>query len=445
MSAVSDELAEHWDAAHLAVYGDELQAQGDPRGELVALDLLGHGSDAIGRKTELLTTWIGAPLVARILATGSIECGFVELSLSRVADDELLSAVLASPAGPFLRTLAVRGQASTQRAMRVLAKTTHPWLSRLAVAGTSSRGQPVVVRAIADELVPALPRLESLEVSGHRVFDHLEAPHLRALRIDGGDAVTSLGGDHPVPLPKLAALDLAFGVEGRFETLPHSVIDRLLPPACFPALVALDLSRAEPGAFGPRNLGLDVDVFGWLGQREVCAQLRTLTLPSVRTSAQTSALAHALAKLPEGARVIQARRYALRDARMAAPAHLFREVGWPRPWLPPDELGGDRFSFAIAVPPSDADNACFGLPVARWLDDHAAKLSEHVLAAWGHLFGFLDRLPIGVQPFPAVVLETALAALEPAEGLAGWLRVRTLLRRPGLALPTLSVSVRRVG
>ena len=395
----------------------------------------------IARRNELLVGWIGEALLARILAAGAIECGFVELYI--VEDARLLADVLASHAGPFLRSLTIRGGAATvKRAVEALADTARPWLARLAIEQLDlARSPPTLPRALADRLATVLPRLAELSVTGHRVFGRLELPQLRRLAVTGHDAINSLAGEGGALLPEVTAVDLAFGVADTLAGIP--VIDALLPRARFPALVRLDLSRNEPGAFPPHNLGLAVDPFAWLRDLPIRAQLREVILPSVRTEEQSDALGAALATMPALRRVEQVRRYALRDARFPVPLGVERVVAWPRPWLPPDTLG--EAGFSIALHAGEPPNLCQGLPLARWLDRHGARLSEHVLAALGHLFGFLERLPPGeARAFPAIVLDTALGPLTNAAGLAGWLRLRGQLRRPGVALPSVSVAIRRL-
>ncbi len=436
MTAVEDDLAASWDAAHLAVYGDYLMSLGDPRGELIALDLLGGGPEVIARKNELLVAWIGEALLARILATGAIECGFVELYVDE--NPLLLADVLASPAGPFLRTLTMRGRGTTVfRMMTALVADARPWLARLAVVQTSPAGAPVA-RPITHPIASALPRLAELDVTGDDVFSRLAIPQLRTLRITGVAAIAP-----PAELPAVIALDVAFGVPGTHRTPSHAALADLAPPERFPALVRLDLSRNEPGAFAPHNLGLAVDPFAWLCDREIRAQLVDLAIPSVRTEAQSETLQRALDGMPALRRIEQVRRYALRDARFPVPPDVQRTLGWPRPWLPPDALGDATF----AVRPRDdaPPEVCHVLPLATWLDQHASQLSEHALSAWGHLFGFLDRLVVRTpQPFPGIVLDTALATLGDGERLSGWLRVRFLLRRPSVQIASLSVPIQRL-
>ena len=47
-------LQSSWDRDHLAVYGDALQARGDPRGELIAIDLAGEMRDVLRKRATTL-------------------------------------------------------------------------------------------------------------------------------------------------------------------------------------------------------------------------------------------------------------------------------------------------------------------------------------------------------------------------------------------------------
>jgi hypothetical protein len=71
-------LAASFDRAHLAVYGDYLMSIGDPRGELIAIDL--QGGDE-GRKRELVEQWLGATLAACVDRAGSVEFGFLVVKI----------------------------------------------------------------------------------------------------------------------------------------------------------------------------------------------------------------------------------------------------------------------------------------------------------------------------------------------------------------------------
>lgn len=417
---IDDELAEHWDAAHLAVYADHLTEAGDPRGELVALDLA-DSSDAIrARKNELLVAWIGEQLLGKILSRGSIEHGFVELSTD---SPRLLDEVLASPAGPYLRSLALRAPVSPLVAMlEVLSRDVRPWLLRLTIAQEGD----LAGRAVTRDWATQLPRLRTLEVAGFRVFARLHAPSVRTLIVSGVEAIGSLS-ENDVTWPNLTKLDYAFG--------PHDSGHgrAVIAVGAMPAVVELDVSRNEPGAFGPHNYGFDRNPFAWLGRWPTPGQLERLRVPSVRTDDQGQLLVNAMARMPFLQRVEQVRRYASHDARFPVPPSVERVIGWPRPWPPPDEVN----AHAYVIEELRVDL----FPAAWWVDANAARFAPHVVDAWGHVFRLLLALqPMQTEHVPTPLLDTALGGLGEAPGLQPWTRLRSHLRR---ARP-MRVAVRRV-
>lgn len=416
---IDDELAEHWDATHLAVYADQLVEAGDPRGELVALDLADSNDEIRARKRELLVAWIGEQLLGRIEANGSIEHGFVELSTERPG---LLGDVLASPAGPYVRSLTLRARTPELSAMlELLSRDVRPWLQRLALR----QDQQLRGRSIVRSWDTQLPRLRVLEVEGDRVFEQLVAPSVTHLKLTSGGAIASLA-DGRLAWRDLRVLDIAFGPGGG---RPRTA----LAADAVPALVELDLSRNEPGAFTPHNLGLDIDPFLWLAQCAVPGQLQRLRVPSVRTEAQAQLLGEAIARMPLLQRVEQVRRYAARDARFPVPPQVERVVGWPRPWLPPDEANGYAYNAL--------EQRLDLFPAAHWLDEHAARVPPHVVDAWGHVFATLTAMAPGdAHELPLPLLDSALSALGETPGLFGWLRLRRQLR---IAKPV-RVAIRRV-
>src|SRR5262245_35404236 len=105
------ELAARRTPELLADYGRALQAIGDPRGELIAIDLqlAAHGASAerTARRREQVDRWLGPELATRVLEIGAIDHGFVDLRWPITADE--LERLLASPAlHAALRALALR-------------------------------------------------------------------------------------------------------------------------------------------------------------------------------------------------------------------------------------------------------------------------------------------------------------------------------------------------
>jgi hypothetical protein len=404
VSDIEAALADSFDAEHLAVYADHLQSHGDPRGELIALDLEGI-SDG---RDELIARWLGDD-VATLLERSSIEVGFItDLLVDDASPPELLDAVLASPAGACVRGVTIQGVAPTVRtAIARLVAHRHPWLDRLSVQANTANTRTVVPDDIP--LATAMPALRELEVWGRRVFGELAHPGVRTLRVTGYEAIGAILEDGPRGLPNVAVLDLACDARGATaEDVAEAVRDRL------PALRRLDLSRNEPGRMPPHYLGGAVDACELLARLSVRARLSHVRLPSVRSREQAHRLAGAIASMP-----------ALRQLGAARSYHAHRHVAVPPelqlpdayPWWPADTLQGEMVHFRrwggaqeIALP--------FGALVIAL---ESVELSESQLTTW------CKAIPGHPVPGPARCGEL-LDALVPLEAIGDLARLADLRR-----------------
>src|SRR5262249_36399340 len=118
-------LAASFDREHLAVYGDYLQSIGDPRGELIAIDLQG-GDPA--RKRELVRAWLGNEVAMCVQLAGELQLGFVALRVR--GDGELAAArrVLASAAGTYLHSLTIESADVANEIIAAVNAAPRPWL-----------------------------------------------------------------------------------------------------------------------------------------------------------------------------------------------------------------------------------------------------------------------------------------------------------------------------
>jgi len=129
-SEIEAELAEEFDLEQLAVYADVLQTEGDPRGELIALDLANSDAD----REALLVRWLG-PVLA---ATVDTELGFI------TDNEEQLAAWIAHPAAHYVRGASITGvQYWIGHAAQQLAERSGRWLTQ----PRSARGARRVRRA----------------------------------------------------------------------------------------------------------------------------------------------------------------------------------------------------------------------------------------------------------------------------------------------------------
>lgn len=193
--AIRDDLEEAllacWNVDDLAVYADHLLGDGDPRGELIALDL--HPDPASGewqaRREVVLRAWLGRDLAAR--AHALVRHGFVHaLDDGKGAAGALTAPLLDSPAGAFVRSFTTRGPATKVRAsLQRLAARPRPHLTHLRIAVRGAAREPAISAPAADALIAATPRLVELEVGGRRVFGAFPHPALRRLHMSNHDSV----------------------------------------------------------------------------------------------------------------------------------------------------------------------------------------------------------------------------------------------------------------
>ncbi len=156
-------LAASWDREQLAVYGDFLQSSGDPRGELIAIDLAGRSSERAARKRELVVEWLGEDLATIVLHVGAVEHAFVHVG-HRAPDMATFALVelLAHPAGHYLRELTIADDHSGRLtdALDLLGAAPRPWLARLRIFAAVIGHVYALDRAIA-----VMPLLRDLEVA----------------------------------------------------------------------------------------------------------------------------------------------------------------------------------------------------------------------------------------------------------------------------------------
>jgi len=239
-----------WDREAIAVYADHLQTIGDPRGELVAIDLRidegEAGAEITARREQLIAEWFGADL-----PPGIVRYGFVDVRASGMRPDSQLTIALRGPGAKYIRSVELAGpHEELLPAVRMLVKEPCPWLTKLVI----HQWQDVATPTLAKDLAVAMPALDALELSGRNILTMGAHPNVQRLRITGFDAHSALL-DPSAIWPRVTALDFAFQCQyvtaarapSRYE------LDRLLRG--LPALRELDLSRNDRGAIEPHSLG----------------------------------------------------------------------------------------------------------------------------------------------------------------------------------------------
>lgn len=458
-------LLASWDRETLAVYADHLQAQGDPRGELIALDLeLATRStpELVARRTSLLTGWLGrlVPSDPHTPWIGdSFRFGFVDNLVLEDHADALaqLAQMLASPLAPYLKRVTIRGSATHAAAMlRGLALDgdhlrDHAWLTELTIR-LASRG--FVDPAAVEAWIAATPALQRLDVQGHEVFAAFPHPRLARLRITGATALPGLF-DRDAPMAGVHELDLAFDQPpepGSYDIPAAGPIGALQ----LPALRTLDLSRNEPEARrvtygdpddeyydaedpddGPRDAGTPT-ALELLAAQPIRRQLTHLTLPSIRSRGELERLERIASQMPALVEVAIARAhyFKLPPALATTRARFVRPAGWP--WPPVAEIPeGDALH--ILVPGSRSGDSISIADAAAVMERRFETLDADARYAWTRFWAFVDelgKLPWKTDPhhawtddrtFPASILVAALEACD-VGGSGGWRELRDELR-----------------
>jgi len=178
------DLLANWAPAQLAVYGDFLQTEGDPRGELIAIDLAGVATpERDVRRSELLTAIVGGSALSWLhrYVRFKLELGFVDMKLGEVgrgAGHDAEQALLDGPLGRYLRTVTIAGgEAHIRAGVANLACRHHRWLRTLSIHYKTSASRslkPIISRKQTAALIAATPNLETLEVD--RDVFHYDGP-----------------------------------------------------------------------------------------------------------------------------------------------------------------------------------------------------------------------------------------------------------------------------
>jgi len=402
------------DDATLLVYADYLQAQGDPRGELIALDMRPPGmsmQSLENRRGQLLETWLGDVfdlhfdaeqqlwLVGDLGSTyATFDCGFIDLHVGEDSTgDHVIPKLLELPVGDYVRRMSLSGTTETlQPLLEKLATRRRPWLQHLSIARWGHAGPLLVERALGDVLAAQTPYLEILDLIGHNVLGQWAHPHLRELGVTGAESIELAVGP---PFPALATIDFAF--EGHGPT-PRG----LFSPERFPALRRLDFSRNEPGS----EL-----LFRKLGTLAVASQLTRLVLPSIRHHNDFALVQAAIARMTMLRELVVARAYECFGRHADNFVHAWARITSPTPWpwpprdtLEPRRLSIDGYATDLAV-------------LVETLESQYDELDEDTRAVWyrfWHAIGEADY----EQAFTAADLARALDALVRPESLDDLLR-----------------------
>jgi ankyrin repeat protein len=224
-------LRARWDLGDLAIYADQLQLEGDPRGELIMLDLAPdpRSSKWRDRRLALLDDWLGKDLARR--AHQLVRYGFVPYlhdrggaSFGRRSGQSRLAAeLLDSPAGRYVRSFATSGGPERVIAsLRRLASQPRPHLAELAIALPDSTRVRVHDELI-DALIAATPSLRALYILDALPFPRFPHPAVRRCIAAGQLGGLATTRPHSVEARDLEvlleAIDTGTDVRGLFPDL----------------------------------------------------------------------------------------------------------------------------------------------------------------------------------------------------------------------------------
>lgn len=247
-AALAASLQAEWSADTAAVYADVLIARGDPRGELIAIDLaLAQATEPTAlalRKRELIEQWIGESIAGWRWQPRNIDHALITgFAGANSATFEMVEQVqhLVDAVGNHIRDLWLYGSnVDLKKSLTVLARAEGglPWLRKLTLNRVD--GVRPIDRPIWQAVVDATPHLTELILEGKGVLASPLHPAVRTLRIQG--FAIAVGGQ---PFDGVTHLDFQFADPHAYGAeLP--TIDKLVAvvnPRAFPALRILDVSR----------------------------------------------------------------------------------------------------------------------------------------------------------------------------------------------------------
>ena len=426
---LEEALAASWDVDTLAVYADYLQAEGDPRGELIALDLeiAAHGNNVelSKRRTSLLYAWLGGLVpVDNVHASwvgDSMKFGFVEDLVVDGNDPNAvarLEQVLASPAGPYVRGLTMKGRrAELEPALRAIATREHPWLVRMTI-GFTMQDAPME-QDVAAVVFASMPRLDALELTPYPAFAGVAHPTIQRLSIRGASVYAALGA---TTFPAVTDLDLDltntatqwdYDEEYNVE-LPEP---EALPAIEFPALRRLDLSR---------NIATLESAYEFLRTLDARAHVTHLEIAQLRSAADREDLIAAINGM-DALEVIEIAHGHYYDPPDIPNVRFVRPEKWP--WPTQDEAQGR--ALRIYQPNMKFGDTVTLFDAVELMERSYETLPAPARAAWSELWKFVAALQKQLGQFAARTLCEAVEAC-PELMQNGWRELREELsaRRP---------------
>jgi hypothetical protein len=440
-------LQSSWDPDTAAVYADLLTSRGNPRGELIAIELAiergGWTRELDERRREKLFAWLGGDtLCDRRLHPRHFRHGLVDFHVyadAKHSEITVLQALLASPAGNYVHGLGLSGgHSELSHCLNAIAAHGLPWLRRLAISRQGSR--PIANDRLA-KVFDATPQLDELILEGPKLITSPGHPNVRTLRIAGGDSLV-IGAS---PMTWVTTLDLAFEDPDTWRPVAQEEHLRLAPlvnPRTFPALHTLDLSRNDLRRYsqGPHP---GESVFPFLDAVENVERIAKVRLPAIHTDEGAVRVLELLARFPD-LEVEIARMYVERPD-LDELAHPRLRVPQARVWPMPGLVHG-RDALSVDVPGVTYGDDLALSSIVRDLENQFEGMPLHAQAAWIAVWEFLGELEWEAADGAEIVLpfdaQTLLVALEALDGNRRCDDVAAMIRNAKLADGTMA-SIKR--
>ncbi|MFP2906113.1 WGR domain-containing protein [Pyxidicoccus sp. 3LFB2] len=282
------------------VYGDWLQSEGDPRGELIALQhalLQAKGAEATALKRKVAAllkkhqdVLLGAPLASMLGGkTLTVEWHLGFIRSARVAAggygddpefqvDETLAMLLAHPSARFLQELTLglannEGENDYSDLIKRITKAAPKALRKLFIGDFVFPDESEISWSEVGNVAPlykALPQLRSLHLRGGELsLGKIDLPELRDFTLEsGGLDRGSVKAIAAANWPKLERMEVWFGSEDYGAGGDVKYIQPILDATGLPELQHLGLCNAE----------FTNDLVAALPKSKVLKQLQTLDL-----------------------------------------------------------------------------------------------------------------------------------------------------------------------
>lgn len=379
------ELRARWTPENLAVYADFLQAEGDPRGELILVGQRLAVADDVELRAhrDRLLDQLGVPKSCRHL----VKTGFVPTVPSYALE------LLDTPVGELARSVELIGSCTTVlEQLRRVAAAPRPLLDQLELGITSRDEVDAAMAEIIPNVIARAAHLRRLEIHRTWLPGWSVARELVALAVDL-DVLLSLARTDEV-LPGVTELEIK---------LPRAYIDEYAMLASsshtrqLPALRRLVIGRGQTAPH------VHATVFRWLARTELVRHLDELVVPAPRSPEDARNLAQVRKRFAGRLEVVRA--YAW------YPLAIDGVVVPPlRPWPPPDELAARKLRFVVGTgsahfTPDEIDHASLVITL-----EQLADRGPFALAPWARFYEALGR-PLRTAQIALAILLDAIATL----------------------------------